>query len=242
MKLIKIIFTVLIFSNLSCNNNSEKSEIGSIQNESKTQFDVAKATAIIEKRSKELDDALVAGDSIAAGDIYTVDTKIIPNLNGRNAVIRSAGSLIRRNISLRLSIKNLWGDDNIIVEDAYVEFYEINGEVTGGGNVLLVWKNDGGKWRIFRDVYKPEKKENSESDLNNLGYTLMQNEELEKALEVFRLNTILFPDSWNVYDSYGEALMMSNRKEESIEMYEKSIALNPENEYGKEMILKMKQE
>jgi hypothetical protein len=50
----------------------------------------------------------------------------------------------------------LWGDDNIIVEDAYVEFYKINGEVIGGGNVLLVWKNDGDKWRIFRDVYKPD--------------------------------------------------------------------------------------
>ena len=82
----------------------------------------------------------------------------------------------------------------------------------------------------------------SEDDLNDWGYSLMESEELEKALEVFKLNTILFPDSWNVYDSYGEALMKSNRKEESIEMYEKSIAMNPENENGKEMLLKIKQE
>ena len=79
-------------------------------------------------------------------------------------------------------------------------------------------------------------------DFNDWGYALMESEELEKALEVFKLNTILFPDSWNVYDSYGEALMKSNRKEESIEMYEKSIAMNPENENGKEMLLKIKQE
>ncbi len=242
MKPIKIIFTVLILTNFSCKIYSQKPEVGSNQNESKTQFDVAKATAIIEKRHKEFDEALIAGDSIAVGDIYTVDTKIIPNLIGRDAVIRSAGSLIRQNTSLRLSIKNLWGDDNIIVEDAYVEFYKIDGEVTGGGNVLLVWKNEGDKWRIFRDVYKPEKKKTSERDLNILGYTLMQNEEFEKALEVFRLNTILFPESWNAYDSYGEGLMNANRKEESIKMYEKSVALNPENENGKEMILKMKQE
>jgi len=156
MKTIKIIIAVLILFNISCKNSSEKSEASSIQSDSKTQFDVAKATAIIEKRSKEFDDALKAGDSIAVGDIYTVDTKIIPHLNGRKAVIRSAGSLIRHNTSLRLSIKNLWGDDNIIVEDAYVEFYKINGEITGKGNVLLVWKNDDDKWRIFRDVYKPD--------------------------------------------------------------------------------------
>lgn len=82
----------------------------------------------------------------------------------------------------------------------------------------------------------------SEDDLNQWGYTLMQDEELEKALEIFKLNTILYPESWNVYDSYGEALLKSNRKEESIEMYKKSIALNPENENGKEMLLKIKQE
>tara|TARA_R110001583_G_scaffold36536_6_gene120321 strand:+ start:106172 stop:107236 length:1065 start_codon:yes stop_codon:yes gene_type:complete len=70
----------------------------------------------------------------------------------------------------------------------------------------------------------------SENDLNEWGYTFMRNEELEKALEVFKLNTMLFPDSWNAYDSYGEALLKSNKKAEAIEMYEKSIELNPENE------------
>ena len=82
----------------------------------------------------------------------------------------------------------------------------------------------------------------SENDLNNWGYTFIQNGELEKALQVFKLNTMLFPDSWNVYDSYGEALMMSNRKEEAIKMYEKSIQLNPENEIGKKALQQIKQE
>lgn len=82
----------------------------------------------------------------------------------------------------------------------------------------------------------------SENDLNGWGYEFMENEELEKALQVLKLNTMLFPDSWNVYDSYGEALMKSNRKVEAIEMYEKSIELNPENEDGKKVLLQMKQE
>lgn len=82
----------------------------------------------------------------------------------------------------------------------------------------------------------------SENDLNEWGYTLMRNEELEKSLQVFKLNTMLFPDSWNVYDSYGEALMKSNRKVEAIEMYEKSIELNPKNEDGKKVLLQLKQE
>ncbi|MDO6517801.1 tetratricopeptide repeat protein [Zobellia uliginosa] len=82
----------------------------------------------------------------------------------------------------------------------------------------------------------------SEQDLNALGYSFLGNEELDKALEVFKLNTILFPDSSNAYDSYGEALLKSNRKAEAIEMYEKSIELNPENENGKKMLIQLKQQ
>ncbi|MBW8243014.1 alpha/beta fold hydrolase [Muricauda oceani] len=89
-----------------------------------------------------------------------------------------------------------------------------------------------------------EAKENnrSEQDLNALGYSFLGNEELDKALEVFKLTTILFPDSFNAYDSYGEALMKSNRKEEAIKMYEKSIELNPKNENGRKMLMQLKQE
>ncbi len=81
----------------------------------------------------------------------------------------------------------------------------------------------------------------SEQDLNTLGYSFLGNEELDKALEVFKLTTILFPDSFDAYDSYGEALLKSNRKAEAIEMYEKSIELNPENENGKKVLLQLKQ-
>jgi ketosteroid isomerase-like protein len=148
-----IIFSVLFLFNTSCKNNAERSELRS---DAVTGFDEAKATAIIEKRSREFEAALIAGDSIAVGEIYTIDTKIIPYISGRDELVGAAGSMIRHNQTLRLTIKNLWGDDNIIIEDAYVEFYNNNGEVTSKGDVLLVWKNDGDDWRIFRDVYKPE--------------------------------------------------------------------------------------
>jgi ketosteroid isomerase-like protein len=156
MKTIKIFCSVLILFTISCKNNPERSETNSFQSDTVSKFDEAKATAIIEKRSKEFEQALISGDSIAVGDIYTIDTKIIPYLSGREEIVGAAKSMIIDSTSLRLTIKNLWGDDNIIIEDAYVEFYKINGEITGKGNVLLVWKNDGGEWRIFRDVYKPD--------------------------------------------------------------------------------------
>ncbi|MEM8507090.1 MAG: tetratricopeptide repeat protein [Bacteroidota bacterium] len=81
----------------------------------------------------------------------------------------------------------------------------------------------------------------SEQDLNALGYSFLGNEAVDNALEVFKVATILFPDSFTAYDSYGEALLKANRKAEAIEMYEKSIELNPKNENAKEVLLQLKQ-
>ena len=79
----------------------------------------------------------------------------------------------------------------------------------------------------------------SEDYLNDLGYVLMENGELEKSLEVFKLNVYLFPNNWNVYDSYGEALLNLNKKVEAIKMYNKSIELNPNNENAKTVLEKL---
>ena len=57
---------------------------------------------------------------------------------------------------------------------------------------------------------------------------------------VFKLNVDAFPQSWNVYDSYGDALMKNGDTEEAIESYQKSIELNPENENAIKMLEEIK--
>lgn len=81
-----------------------------------------------------------------------------------------------------------------------------------------------------------------EKNLNQWGDILMYSDRLNKAIEVFKLNTILYPESFKAYDRYGEALRKADRKEESIEMYQKSIALNPENEHGKKILEELEKE
>jgi len=158
MKITKIMFAVLVLLNIACKNSSEKSETRTIPSDNKTQFDVSRATAIIEKRSKEFEDALKSGDSIAVGDIYTIDTKIIGAYAGRNNIIKEVHEMVQDSITgISFKIINLWGNDNIIIEDAFVEFYHNNGTTVGKGNALLVWKKEEDEWRIFRDVYKPVK-------------------------------------------------------------------------------------
>ncbi|NQT77598.1 MAG: lasso peptide biosynthesis protein [Bacteroidetes bacterium] len=76
----------------------------------------------------------------------------------------------------------------------------------------------------------------SEGDMNKLGYKYLGDDRFEEALMVFKLNVDSYPESWNVYDSYAEALMKSGEVEEAILNYEKSVELNPDNEHAKEML------
>jgi CubicO group peptidase (beta-lactamase class C family) len=75
-----------------------------------------------------------------------------------------------------------------------------------------------------------------ELEMNRLGYDLLKApfpNHIELSLEVFKINTFLYPKSGNTYDSYAQALAQSGKKEAAIAMYRKSIVLSPNNEDGK---------
>ena len=79
-----------------------------------------------------------------------------------------------------------------------------------------------------------------EQEMNELGYQLLLKSgfetHVELALEVFKLNTLLFPESANVYDSYAEGLMNAGLNAQAKSMYEKSLHLNPHNEIARRNI------
>jgi CubicO group peptidase (beta-lactamase class C family) len=54
-----------------------------------------------------------------------------------------------------------------------------------------------------------------ESELNSLAYNTMKIGDLANALELFRFNVELFPDSWNTHDSLGEALLATGDRARS---------------------------
>ncbi|MDX1406659.1 MAG: serine hydrolase [Saprospiraceae bacterium] len=89
-------------------------------------------------------------------------------------------------------------------------------------------------WDEERDNYDFD-----ERDINSLGYTYLESGKVEPALAIFKLNIELYPDAWNTYDSYGEALLANGQKELAIENYQKSIELNPGNTVGIAALEKM---
>ncbi|MCP5063295.1 MAG: serine hydrolase, partial [Ignavibacteriae bacterium] len=85
--------------------------------------------------------------------------------------------------------------------------------------------------KIFNEIKETEEEifDINENQLNNLGYLFLGEEKIDEAIAIFKLNVKTYPDSWNVYDSMAEALMEKGENEKSIELYKKSIEMNPQN-------------
>ena len=90
--------------------------------------------------------------------------------------------------------------------------------------LLSVYQKTPGKYRV------------TERDMIRMGYELIKNKKLQPALTVFKTATLILPNNWNAFDSYAEALLLNDNKEEAIKMYQKSIDLNPGNENGKKIL------
>ncbi|MDY8137056.1 serine hydrolase [Aquimarina sp. 2201CG5-10] len=68
-------------------------------------------------------------------------------------------------------------------------------------------------------------------NLNDLGYEVLKtNRNPGLAVALFKLNTELFPEEGNLWDSLGEGYLVHGQKEEAIKSYKKALELAPEKD------------
>lgn len=95
------------------------------------------------------------------------------------------------------------------------------------------------------DAYRQIKKNDpnnaavAEARLNGFGYGFLRTKKLPEAIAYFKLNVEFYPQSFNVYDSLGDAYMANGDKELAIANYKKSLELNPDNKNAIEMLKKL---
>ena len=78
-----------------------------------------------------------------------------------------------------------------------------------------------------------------ESNFNSLGYKELREKEYTTAINIFKINVVLYPESSNVYDSLGEAYMKSGDTLKAITNYNKSLELDSGNARAKRQLKKL---
>ena len=77
-----------------------------------------------------------------------------------------------------------------------------------------------------------------EAEVNAWGYALLKQAQPQNALEIFKLNVGLYPQSANAYDSLGELYADMGNRELARKNYARSLALNPKNAGAAEYLKK----
>jgi hypothetical protein len=72
--------------------------------------------------------------------------------------------------------------------------------------------------------------------VNSLAYRLLSAKRIPDAIIISEVNARAHPNSWNAYDSLGEAYVNARDKGRALEAYRKSLELNPENTNAKRVI------
>lgn len=79
----------------------------------------------------------------------------------------------------------------------------------------------------------------SENHVNSWGYRLKRASRPAEAMAMFAYNAAEHPDSWNVHDSYAEALAANGDKVQAVTHYRRSLMLNPGNDNAAAMIAQL---
>ncbi|MFZ4544836.1 MAG: S41 family peptidase [Saprospiraceae bacterium] len=80
----------------------------------------------------------------------------------------------------------------------------------------------------------------NETELTMYGYSFLWENNLIDAIPIFGLIISEFPNSANAYDSMGEAYLQAKDTVKSLQYYETSLRMNPDNFYAEDVIQKIK--
>lgn len=76
----------------------------------------------------------------------------------------------------------------------------------------------------------------AQSDINHYGYILLRAGRIPEAIKVFLLNTYLYPNAFNAYDSLADGYEKAGDKSAALESCRKALAIDPTSTYMQQRI------
>ena len=141
---------LLMFSGNSCN-NAEKP--GTRQ---QTSFiDVVQTRKEIEALDRQFSEDFRNKDSVALANYYASDG-MLGAVKGNDNIVSAFGKMISYGIKngtpdLLFTTNSLATDDEFVVELGSYRFVDKDGNMKSQGKYVVVWKQEDGEWKIYRD-------------------------------------------------------------------------------------------
>ncbi|UCH65580.1 MAG: DUF2911 domain-containing protein [Ignavibacterium sp.] len=106
---------------------------------------------------------------------------------------------------------------------------QINQNVTNSFTKAVILESMGDKAAAAK-LKEEGFKNATENNINTLGYQFLFAGKIDEAMEVFKKNVELYPESWNVYDSLGECYAAAGDENEAHKYYSIALKKAPDNQ------------
>lgn len=128
---------------------------------------------------------------------------------------QAAGWCARNNTNLAEALE--WADRSVAIQQNFTN-------LSLKGRILQAMGDTEGE-AANRDQLEAMLPTASEAEVNAFGYFMVGQGDMDKAIEIFKMNIKNHPDSWNCYDSLGEAYANLEQKDKARKEYEKALSL-----------------
>ncbi len=151
VKILGIFLITILFC--ACNNDAAKTET--------TSFNLDGAKAAIAESNQAFGESWGTGDSTKFANCYASDAVLnapnMPAMTGTAAITGffSAGyKWGTRNVALKTN--EVFGTKDCVVETGTYELFMENNVSGDKGKYIVMWKEENGKWKMYRDVWNSD--------------------------------------------------------------------------------------
>ena len=122
--------------------------------------------------SKEVHDAIVAanakfvaaygrGDAAGVAALYTEAGQLLPPnagpIKGRDAIQAFWQSVMEGVASVKIETHEVEGHGDTAIEVSKYKLYAKDGQELDAGKFIVIWKQEGGQWKLHRDIFNSSK-------------------------------------------------------------------------------------
>lgn len=150
----KLVFLLFTGSLLAC--QSKKSA-----NTTKSNFSIDSVKAHIIKMNESYSERFMSNDPTFYTDRYCRDAQVyspgLPAVEGRDSIrsfFYNNGN--NKEAKIDLPAGSFYGNEELVIEDGTYSFPDGKGGFADKGKFLAIWKEEDGKWKLFREIWNTD--------------------------------------------------------------------------------------
>ena len=124
-------------------------------------FNLDSVKAHIVNMSQSYSQRFLTNDSLFYVERYCADAEVLapnaPAIKGRDSIRKYFfGEGSNTDAKIELPTGKIYGNENLGVEEGYYNFPDGKGGSFDKGKFIALWKNEGGKWKLYREIWNTD--------------------------------------------------------------------------------------